>query len=64
MADQADLAQVEQEREVKRALANRQAPERFTGACKNCFEPIERGFFCEDACREDYEKRKRKHQFR
>ena len=29
------------------------------GTCYNCFAPIERGYFCDGDCRDDFARRKR-----
>jgi len=45
--------------------ANRKRPEmQFTGACYNCEESVDKGFFCCPECREDYERIERAKQHR
>lgn len=41
---------------IQHALANRPAPPVFTGKCAYCREKIEVGRFCDEYCREDFEK--------
>ncbi|MEQ9830602.1 hypothetical protein [Pectobacterium versatile] len=56
MADIIDAANDLTDLNIQHALANRPAPMQFTGKCKYCSETIEVGNFCDEYCREDYEK--------
>lgn len=59
MADIIDAANDLTDLNIQHALANRPAPMQFTGKCKYCSETIKVGHFCDEYCREDYEKRER-----
>lgn len=60
MSDELDQAAALEELERTIALANRKRPEmQFTGACYNCEESVDKGFFCCSECRDDAEKRLR-----
>jgi len=59
-----DAAELEQQM-IEIALANRKRPEmQFTGACYNCEESVDKGFFCCPECRTDYERIERAKQHR
>ncbi|WIL41267.1 hypothetical protein QPJ96_14825 [Pantoea agglomerans] len=59
-----DAAELEQQM-IEIALANRKRPEmQFTGACYNCEETVPAGCFCDEDCREDYERIERAKQHR
>ncbi|MEN4935245.1 hypothetical protein [Pantoea agglomerans] len=65
MSDELDQAAALEELERTIALANRKRPEmQFTGACYNCEESVDKGFFCCSECREDYERIERAKQQR
>lgn len=65
MSDELDQAAELEELERNIALANRKRPEmQFTGACYNCEESVDKGFFCCSECREDYERIERAKQQR
>ncbi|MDX6914734.1 hypothetical protein R9X49_06390 [Pectobacterium carotovorum] len=59
MADVADYANDLTDLNIQHALANRPTPMKFTGKCKYCSEKINIGHFCDEYCREDYEKLER-----
>ncbi|GKX40477.1 hypothetical protein SOASR014_42160 [Pectobacterium carotovorum subsp. carotovorum] len=59
MADIIDAANDLTDLNIQHALANRPAPMQFTGKCKYCSETIEVGNFCDEYCREDFEKLER-----
>ncbi|WP_244639771.1 hypothetical protein [Pantoea agglomerans] len=63
--DPADEAAEREQQMIEIALANRKRPEmQFTGACYNCEESVDKGFFCCSECREDYERIERAKQHR
>lgn len=62
MADIIDAANDLTDLNIQHALANRPAPMQFTGKYKYCSETIEVGNFCDEYCREDYEKLERNKQ--
>ena len=65
MSDELDQAAALEELERTIALANRKHPEtQFTGACYNCEESVDKGFFCCPECRTDYERIERAKQHR
>ena len=65
MSDELDQAAALEELERTIVLANRKHPEMvFTGACYNCEESVDKGFFCCSECREDYERIERAKQHR
>lgn len=65
MSDELDQAAALEELERTIALANRKRPVmQFTGACYNCEESVDKGFFCCSECREDYERIERARQHR
>jgi len=65
MSDELDQAAALEELERTIALANRKRHEmQFTGACYNCEESVDKGFFCCSECREDYERIERAKQHR
>jgi len=65
MSDELDQAAALEELERTIALANRKRPEmKFTGACYNCEESVDKGFFCCPECRTDYERIERAKQHR
>lgn len=56
-ADPIDEAAEREQQLIEIALANRQAPQMtYTGECHYCEEPIAKGHFCSDECREDHER--------
>lgn len=63
MADEADVAQYHTEQLQKfagvghRALPSDNLP--ITGRCHNCGDAIPAAKFCDEYCREDWEKRRR-----
>ncbi|GLY59703.1 hypothetical protein Pcaca05_05610 [Pectobacterium carotovorum subsp. carotovorum] len=59
MADIIDAANDLTDLNIQHALANRHAPMQFTGKCKYCSEAIKVGHFCDEYCREDFEKLER-----
>lgn len=59
-----DAAELEQQM-IEVALANRPKPTMvFTGACYNCEESVDKGFFCCPECCEDYQRIERAKQQR
>lgn len=65
MSDELDQAAALEELERTIALANRKRPEmEFKGACYNCEESVDKGFFCCPECRTDYERIERAKQHR
>lgn len=59
-----DAAELEQQM-IEIALANRKRPEmQFTGACYNCEESVDKGYFCCPECCEDYQRIERAKQHR
>lgn len=58
--DEADLGNKNMEDSISRALINRDKPKPFTGLCLYCAEPIEKGHYCDEWCRESDELLKRK----
>lgn len=65
MSDELDQAAALEELERTIALSNRKRPEmQFTGACYNCEESVDKGFFCCPECRTDYERIERAKQHR
>lgn len=65
MSDELDQAVALEELERNIALANRKRPEmQFTGACYNCEESVDKGFFCCPECCEDYQRIERAKQHR
>lgn len=64
-ADILDEAAEREQQMLEIALANRKRPEmQFTGACYNCEESVDKGFFCCPECRTDYERIERAKQHR
>lgn len=56
-ADILDTAAELQQHMIEQALANRSKPSMvYTGECHWCNEPIDKGHFCSDECREDHER--------
>ncbi|MCW2477704.1 hypothetical protein [Candidatus Symbiopectobacterium sp. NZEC135] len=64
MADIIDEANDLTDLNIQHALANRKPPMIFTGKCRNCRGDIKAGLFCDEYCRDDYEKLKRAQQLR
>lgn len=65
MSDELDQAAALEELERNIALANRKRPEmQFTGACYNCEESVDKGFFCCPECCEDFQRIERAKQHR
>jgi len=65
MSDELDQAAALEELERTIALANRKRPEmHFTGACYNCEESVDKGFFCCPECCEDFQRIERAKQHR
>lgn len=63
--DPIDEAAEREQQMIEIALANRPKPTmQFTGACYNCEESVDKGFFCCSECREDYERIERAKQHR
>ncbi|NKE95276.1 hypothetical protein [Pantoea agglomerans] len=63
--DPADEAAEREQQMIEIALANRKRPEmQFTGACYNCEESVDKGFFCCPECCEDYQRIERAKQHR
>jgi len=56
--DDADRAQNETDLELRVALQNRKQELPETSVCNWCIEPIKKGHFCNEDCRDDYEKSK------
>lgn len=57
MADEADVASVQEEAYLSAALNRRQASLPPAGQCYSCGEPVEGILrFCDTECREDWEK--------
>ncbi|MBS6035862.1 MAG: hypothetical protein KIB40_22490 [Pantoea sp.] len=64
-ADPIDEAAEREQQMIEVALANRRHPEMtFTGACYNCEESVDKGFFCCPECCEDYQRIERAKQHR
>ncbi len=64
-ADILDEAAEREQQMIEIALANRKRPEmKFTGACYNCEESVDKGFFCCPECCEDYQRIERAKQHR
>ncbi|KHS76984.1 hypothetical protein QT13_01715 [Pectobacterium brasiliense] len=59
MADIIDAANDLTDLLTHNAINNRTPPMIFTGKCKYCSETIKVGHFCDEYCREDYEKLER-----
>ena len=60
--DQIDQAQEIINESIKVAVANATAaPQEIPniGACHNCREPLDSGLFCDEDCRDDWEKLRR-----
>jgi len=59
MADEIDQATEVADLHLEAALENAKlkAPERRTGRCLNCFEPLDRGAYCDSDCQRDHEMR-------
>lgn len=58
MANEADRAQVFEQRALQAALANRAPSLPRTGLCHNCADPVPtQALFCDGDCRDDWEKR-------
>jgi len=55
-ADQGDQASEIERQHLEVAMANRPRPKPFTGKCYNCEATIDKGHYCDSACREDAEK--------
>lgn len=56
-ADILDEAAEREQQMIEIALANRPKPAMtFTGACYNCEESVDKGFFCCPECCEDYQR--------
>lgn len=62
-ADPLDQASELEHQQLQVAMANRPLPKPFTGKCYNCKAPIDKGHYCDAACREDAEKRERAAKF-
>lgn len=63
--DPIDEAAEREQQMIEIALANRKRPEmKFTGACYNCEESVDKGFFCCPECCEDYQRIERAKQHR
>lgn len=55
--DPIDEAAEREQQLIAVALANRSKPSMtYTGECHWCSEPIDKGHFCSDECREDHER--------
>ena len=59
MSDEADMSQAAEEMILAAARLRRRPTLPFCGRCYNCDEPLERGLFCDQDCRSDYERRTR-----
>ncbi|MEN4603023.1 hypothetical protein [Pantoea agglomerans] len=63
--DPFDEAAEREQQMIEIALANRKRPEmQFTGDCYNCEKAVTAGCFCDEDCREDYERIERAKQHR
>lgn len=63
--DPADEATELEQQIIEIALANRRQPEMaFTGACYYCEEAVSTGCFCDEDCREDFQRIERAKQHR
>lgn len=63
--DMLDEAAEHTQHMIDLALANRNKPQmEFKGACYNCEESVDKGFFCCPECRTDYERIERAKQHR
>lgn len=63
--DPIDEAAEREQQMIEIALANRKRPEmKFTGACYNCEESVDKGLFCCPECCEDYQRIERAKQHR
>jgi len=63
--DPIDEAAEREQQMIEIALANRKRPEmKFTGACYNCEESVDKGFFCCPECCEDFQRIERAKQHR
>lgn len=62
MADIVDKAQALQQQQIDAALQRHKQPQQTTvlikGKCNYCHEPVT-DYFCDDECREDYEREQR-----
>jgi len=64
-ADILDEAAEREQQMIEIALANRKRPEmQFTGACYNCEDSVDKGFFCSPECCEDFQRIERAKQHR
>ena len=59
MSDEADMSQATEEMILASARLRRKPTLLACGRRYNCDEPIPRGLFCDQDCREDYERRTR-----
>ncbi|CQH42135.1 hypothetical protein [Yersinia frederiksenii] len=57
MCDEIDKAQELESLNIEIGIANRKPAMAFTGLChfSECRQPIERGLFCDEGCRDDFE---------
>jgi len=55
--DDCDMASAQEQQQLAAALAMRKPELHANGLCDNCGERIS-GLFCDQHCREDYEKQK------
>ena len=63
-ADPLDQASELEQQQLKIAMANRPRPKPFTGKCYSCGDTIDKGHYCDSACREDDEKHERAAKFK
>ncbi|CNI76847.1 Uncharacterised protein [Yersinia massiliensis] len=57
MCDEIDKAQELESLNIEIGIANRKPAMAFTGFChfSECRQPITRGLFCDEGCRDDFE---------
>lgn len=57
MCDEIDRAQELESLNIEIGIANRKPAMAFTGFCHflECRQPITRGLFCDEGCRDDFE---------
>lgn len=57
MCDEIDQAQRLEQLNIEIGIANRKPAMTFTGFChfSECRQPIARGLFCDEGCRDDFE---------
>ncbi|GAA0477950.1 hypothetical protein [Tatumella punctata] len=63
-ADPLDQASELEHQQLQVAMANRPLPKPFNGKCLSCDTKIDKGHYCDAACREDAEKHERAARFK